>query len=820
MLNKMNADALKTNTSLFLVSVSVFLYQVCLLRIISISDYYHFAFLIISVALLGFGISGSFLYFFIDKIKDQQFIKLIFTFGFSVSIILSFILINLIPFDSFRIAWEIRQVFYLAVYYLSLLLPFFFAGSFIGYIFYIKEKPGITYFYNLTGSASGSILFLILMPAISKVMVIFFATFLAVIATIINITGFIKTSKKYFTVSLLLILVFAVSVPSLYFFTPLVFKERMSPYKSLQTFLRFPESKVAYTKENSYTRIDVIESPNIKSAAGLSLKYEKNLPKQIGVTVDGDNLSPVTEIKKNAGELDFLKYLPISVIFTAAYSPENILVIEPGGGMDVLGVLYFEGKSNIYIVQNNSLIADLLKYGKLETGTGEILNLSDFSGNIYNKENVHIYETSSRNFTKSTDLKFDLILISLSDSYHPISSGAYSLNENYIYTTESFKELIQILKDDGIMAVTRWVQFPPSENLKIASILVDSCRRLEYTEISKKIYAFRSWSTLTTMFKKNGFNSHEIIGLNKKLTELNYDLVYNSQAKPEETNIFNRFDKPYHYEYFKKIIESDEKELDEFYRQYYFNIKPAADNDPYFFNFFKFRQMPDIIRFFGKSTAPFGGGGYLILLAGLIISIIFSVFLIILPLKIKKINISLKRDYKFLIYFLLIGFGFFFIELPFMQKFILILGKPAYSLSIILFSLMLFAGIGSYTSNKFQISLKWVIIVLVLYIVLFLAGFNYVESFIMSQTLWIRFIFTILIIMPLGFFMGMPFPSGIYKAKIKRKEIIPWLWAINGCASVAGSITSVIISIHFGFSVVIGIAALLYIFAFVVYKYS
>ncbi|MCL4416336.1 MAG: hypothetical protein M1365_06525, partial [Actinobacteria bacterium] len=297
----MNADALKTNTSLFLVSVSVFLYQVCLLRIISISDYYHFAFLIISVALLGFGISGSFLYFFIDKIKDQQFIKLIFTFGFSVSIILSFILINLIPFDSFRIAWEIRQVFYLAVYYLSLLLPFFFAGSFIGYIFYIKEKPGITYFYNLTGSASGSILFLILMPAISKVMVIFFATFLAVIATIINITGFIKTSKKYFAVSLLLILVFAVSVPSLYFFTPLVFKEMMSPYKSLQTFLRFPESKVVYTKENSYTKIDVIESPNIKSAAGLSLKYEKNLPKQIGVTVDGDNLSPVTEIKKNAG---------------------------------------------------------------------------------------------------------------------------------------------------------------------------------------------------------------------------------------------------------------------------------------------------------------------------------------------------------------------------------------------------------------------------------------------------------------------------------------------------------------------------------------
>ena len=147
----------KINISLLLVSFSLFLYQVCLLRIFSVADYYHFAFMIVSIALLGFGISGSFLYFFIGKIKDTNLIMLIFSFGFSVSIITSFLVSNLVPFDSFKIAWEIKQVFLLAVYYMFLVIPFFFGGSFIGYAFYRQKKPGLTYFYNLIGSAAGAI---------------------------------------------------------------------------------------------------------------------------------------------------------------------------------------------------------------------------------------------------------------------------------------------------------------------------------------------------------------------------------------------------------------------------------------------------------------------------------------------------------------------------------------------------------------------------------------------------------------------------------------------------------------------------------------
>lgn len=139
----------KINISLFLISFSIFLYQVCLLRIISVSDYYHFTLLIVSIALLGFGISGSFLYFFIDKLKNPGLIRLIFSLGFSLSVFISYILINYIPFDSFKIAWEVKQNFYLVMYYFFLLLPFFFGGSFIDYILHVREKPGITYFYNL-----------------------------------------------------------------------------------------------------------------------------------------------------------------------------------------------------------------------------------------------------------------------------------------------------------------------------------------------------------------------------------------------------------------------------------------------------------------------------------------------------------------------------------------------------------------------------------------------------------------------------------------------------------------------------------------------
>ena len=188
-MNKINI-----NISLFLISFSVFLYQVCLLRIISVSDYYHFAFLIVSIALLGFGISGSFLYFFIDRLKNPGLIRLFFAFGFSVSIFISFILINRIPFDSFKIAWEIRQIFYLAAYYFFLLLPFFFGGSFIGYILHTQKKPGITYFYNLIGSAAGAIAFIFLMQLLGKTGIIAASSLVGVIAT------FLLLSRKYFKI--------------------------------------------------------------------------------------------------------------------------------------------------------------------------------------------------------------------------------------------------------------------------------------------------------------------------------------------------------------------------------------------------------------------------------------------------------------------------------------------------------------------------------------------------------------------------------------------------------------------------------------------
>ncbi|GAH94441.1 unnamed protein product [marine sediment metagenome] len=172
--------------------------------------------------------------------------------------------------------------------------------------------------------------------------------------------------------------------------------------------------------------------------------------------------------------------------------------------MDVAGALYFGGE-NIYVSQNSSLMVDVLKDG-----------FSDYSGNIYNDKKVEVFEVSSRNFSKITDRKFDLIIISLSDSFHPVSAGAYSLNENYLYTVESISDLMAILKEDGVLAVTRWVQFPPSENLKALSTLYESLDYLQIGKIPKKVFAYRSWSTCTTLFKKDGFAENEINSLKRK----------------------------------------------------------------------------------------------------------------------------------------------------------------------------------------------------------------------------------------------------------------------------------------------------------------
>ncbi len=792
----------KINITLFLISFSIFLYQVCLLRIISVSDYYHFAFLIVSIALLGFGISGSFLYFFIDKLKDPVLIRLIFTLGFSISVFISYIAINYIPFDSFKIAWEAKQIFYLVTYYFFLLLPFFFGGSFIGYVLHTHEKPGITYFYNLIGSALGSIAFIFIVELIGKTGVVIVASIIGVISTLLLLT------KKYLKIFLSLSLVFIILIASTLIFYPEAFDIRMSPYKSLPTVLRYPDSKIILSEENSYSLLHVVESSTIKSAPGLSFKYDKLPPQQLGLTIDGDNLSAITQVKDEINSFDFLNYLPMSVIFNLKPKSENILIVEPGGGLDVLGALHFAEKSNISVIQNNNLIVGALKNDEY---------ISHFNGDLYNRQNINVQEIPVRNFLKKTNEKFDLIIISLSDSFHPISSGAYSLNEDYLYTIESISELIKSLSTDGILAVTRWVQFPPSEDLKMVATIKESGEKLGVDDFSEKILAFRSWSTMTILFKNGVFSKSEISQVKDKLAELNFDIVYYDGVKSKETNIYNQIEEPYYYDFFKEIIVSNSQERGVIYKDYYFNIKPSTDNNPYFYNFFKLKQIPDIVKYFGKSTQPFGGGGYLILVVALVVSILLSVLLILLPLRLKKINIGFKKDFKFIAYFSVIGFAYFFIELPLIQKFILVLDKPAYSLAVILFSLMLFSGLGSFVSSKFNIKLQYVILFIVNYIILFILTSSLVVDFIIRKDLWQRFIYSVLVVAPLGFFMGIPFPKGIDLIKEKRNEIIPWVWAINGCASVIGSITAVIISIHFGFLVVLTFSAVMYILAIVAY---
>ncbi len=789
----------KINISLFLISFSLFIYQVSLLRILSVSDFYHFAFLIVSIALLGFGISGSFLPFFIRRIKTERLLYLLFSLGFSLSVVVSYLAVNIIPFDSFKIAWEAVQLFYLFIYYLFLILPFFFGGCFIAYVFHGKQKPQVTYFFNLIGSSLGAVAFLILVPLVRQSGIIIFSSALGIVSI------FILLQKRYIKIFAVAAVIFIVLTGSLLFFFPGLWEVKMSPYKSLQTVMRYPDSRLLYTVEDSATRVDVAESGNIKSAPGLSLVYSGTPPEQLGITIDGDNLTPITRVEDSLIEEDstlkFLEYLPQSV-YMKGEKHISILIIEPGGGLDVLCSLY-HGVSDINVVQNSEPVAGLLKE-----------RFSGYSGDIYNNPSITVEKNCIRNFSLTTDKSFDLIVLSLSDSFHPVSSGAYSLNENYMYSTESISAIVELLSPDGILAITRWAQVPPSENLKIIATLVEALDK----DISPGIFSYRSWSTVTTLYKNSVFTPTEIKLLKERVEALNYDPVYYSGMEETEANIHNRLEEPYFYRFFKLIIEENSSAREELYRNYYFNITPVTDNNPYFFNFFKTDQIPDIIKYFGKSTQPFGGGGYLILVAALLISVLLSVLLIILPVKTAGGSIKLKKDYGYLIYFICLGMGYFFIELPLMQKFILMLGKPSYSVATVLFGLMLFAGFGSIYTGYRKTNLMWVVLALVIYITFFMVVFRFYSNILLARPLWQRFAITIGLIAPAGFLMGIPFPAGIAKAKEKKSQIVPWLWAINGCASVVSSIAAVIISIHAGFLLVLGLSLLFYITAIFAYK--
>ncbi len=672
---------------------------------------------------------------------------------FFITTLLGFFLSSFISFDPLIASYNYFYSLTLLIYYVLFSLPFFFFGLILAHVFreYQKES-GKIYFSNLSGSALGSISALATITFFGEYTITIAALFGLISAFVISEYTLQKKLAICFSILILLPLPVNISV-----------------HKEIVSSLNVPGSDHLESRWNSFSRVDLVNSSYTRYAPGLSLDYGRELPEQLGILTDGSGMTALTE----EGDYDFTEYLPSYVgyaVFNFSKGQPKVLLINPKGGPDIIAGI--RNNATMSIVEYNPTIieiADDYRY---------------FSGSIYDRANL-VYG-HGRKHARNND-NYDIIIISLSGDVH--GSGIYGISQDYDLTIEGLSDYYNALNQDGYLIITRWLSYPPKESLRLFYLA---------REITKdeNIIMFRSWSTVTLVIAKNP-DFENILNFAEKNK---FDIIF--MERNFTPNLHTRFDEPLYYNYIQEIISNRE-----FHKDYIFDVSPVGDDRPFYFNFFKIEKMRELHIIMGKNWQPFNDPGFLLLL--LFVQSFFLCFLFIfVPLLIKY-----KLPDSKILFFLFIGLSYMFVEINLIQNFVKLFGNITHSAAFVILVMLTSSGLGSYTSKKFKD--KKIFFTIVSLIILFYFFIGDIISYILILDFYLSLVLSALIIIPLGFFMGMPFPLGISKEK---KGNVPWAFAVNGAASVLGSIAALILAIFFGFSVVLAFAALFYVCAWLFFR--
>lgn len=777
-----------------LVAAGTLVYEVALTRLFSIAHGYHFTFLAISMALLGFGASGTALALRGRRPAPPRPGALaLLAAGAGAALLLGYLAANRIPFDPYRVAWEPAQVGLLAAYLLSLAAPFLLVGLALALpLMAWPARAGAVYGANLAGSAAGALLALAVLgsrPAEAAVPV---AALLAAAGGLALSAG---PRRRAARPTLAALAVLAVSA-SLLWRSPPWLDVRLSEYKPLSQLLNLPDARVAFRGSNALSRVDVVEAASIRSAPGLSLRYEGPLPRQTALVVDGEVVYTLTARR----DPRLLASLPTALPFRLRPGA-RALVLTPGGGLDVL-VALAEGARSVVAVEGNPLVGELVG-----------ARFRREAGGAYDDPRARLVLATPRRYLAGTDERFDVILYSLSESFRPVTAGSFSLTEDYAGTREGMRAALGHLAPGGLLAVHRWLQLPPTEELRaaatVAAALRDAGERPE-----RSLVAIRSFSTMLILAKPGGFDDAEVRAVKGFAEARGFDLVYRPGIRPGEGNRFNVLRADVYAESFRGLL----ADPDGFTDRYEYDVAPARDDRPFFFHFFKWEQTPTVLALLGKTWQPFGGSGYLVVLSLLVVVTGLSAALVVLPaLTVRR---RLRRGLaepggwgRPVLYFAGLGLGFLLVEVALVQRSIVLLDHPAQAFSVVLFGVLLFSGLGSMLSARvpWRGALAALAALVAAYPVLLPRAF----SAFLGSGLAVRVPVLLALLAPLGLLMGVPFPRGIRALGETGPSWLPLAWGVNGFASVVGAVLAAVAALSWGFTAVFGGAALAYLLALV-----
>ncbi|MBE9559140.1 MAG: SAM-dependent methyltransferase [Proteobacteria bacterium] len=811
-----NQTATPPLVSIFILSAAALAYEVLLIRLFSIIHWHHFAFMVISLALLGYGVSGSLITVFRRWLLDNyDSVFIANTLLFGITSILCYIAVQQLPFNALEILWDSSQWQRLLLSYLLLTLPFFFVANAIALtMMRFHQKIALVYGIDLIGAGIGAVSIMALLQIFSPDVVLRILGISGIAAGLfamglftsgLSAPGNLSKRQKQITASVLLMCMFAIAM------TPQKWLDlRMSEYKGLAQTLLIKDASLRFQHTSPVSQTDVVQSPLIpfRHAPGMSLQSPKGPPEQLAVFRDGDEMTTIDHVTDRAS-LEYYDYMSSALPYHVHSLPQNTLILGSATGAQILQAHLFN-ISQIDAVEPDRQLSLLITD-----------QFADYYGWQHLEDKVTIHTTSSRGFA-SSEKNYDLVIMGPPGASAGGSVGVHALSTSYDYTVEALQSYLKLLAPDGLLSITLWTSTPARGNLKLFATAVSAMKNSGIIHPENNIAWIRSWNTATLLIKNTPLTAKEIHNVRSFNQSRSFDLAWLPGIEQHEANRFQQLQEPVFYLAAESLLKQPPDQFGgRFIHEYKYDIKPATDNTPYFNHYFRWSSLEEFLSLPGQAGISMIGVGYPTLLATLAQSAVAAFILILLPLVFVRTDKKedANKRHNIIIYFLAIGLAFLFIEIAFIQKFTLILSQPLYAVAVTLCAFLIFSGLGSlYVQHRMKtesnaiipVILRRSVILIGLITVCYVVLLPLISSMIMSLPETARITSAFILAAPLAFVMGMPFPIGLATLQRTRPHLIPWAWGINGCASVLSAILAVLLAIDIGFNGVMLCAVVLY----------
>lgn len=741
--------------------------ELSLTRIFSVVFYYHFAFLAISIALFGLGVGGVLSYLVAPgggiyrKLGVVSLVNAVLTLG-----ALLFVLTRGADIGTAE----------LAIIYFTISLPFIGSGIIVSLaISETIDRIDKVYFFDLLGAAAGCLALVALLNAFGgpNAVVAVSVLFSAAAAIWFGLAGYRMGRIAGVGVGLA--------------FTMLLIANAGKPFIEVRYAKGLKLRDEQYTKWNSISRIGMAAD---KDAGEM-------------IFIDADASTAIANFDFNhlsASQMQDLEHQGPSIPYNLRPGAKT-LIIGPGGGWDVSRSLA-SGSHDVTAVEINPIIAT-----KIMRQT-----FPQLSQNLYLRPDVHIEEEDGRSFVRRTPDKFQVIQATLVDTWASTAAGAFALSENNLYTTDAFRDYLTHLTPDGLLTFTRWGFDPPRESLRLVSLAISALADMGQNEAWRHVLVGRSGGKS----ELHGFGALDTVIISRMpMSDTDVARARQAFADAHMEAIYLPGDPPRN-EFGQLLLAKDPLQWE---RSYRFDITPVSDNRPFFFYTVQPRDIAAfILQTNSKSADLKVNVAVPKLFDAMIVSIIAVGIILILPPLVLGTRLPQERSVRsFLLYFLAIGMGYILIEVALIQKFVLFLGHPTYALTVVIFSMLVSSGLGSYASRKLigdkpANLLKSLGAVAVL-VALLAAIVQPVLSAGVGLPFFVKVAATVLMLAPAGFAMGLPFPTGLRMLERTHPPSVRWAWSLNAAASVLGSVGALVLALYLGIVQTLLVGGGLYLFA-------